>query len=106
MSLAAAVQGARRPAQLITWLTGEGAPFDLTGATISARIRNLASGQVRESDGAFVIVDPAAGVFRWEYSEGDVAEVGIFEVQFTATFATGASPARTLVSEWRVLRSL
>jgi hypothetical protein len=104
--LADAIQGARRPGQTIAWTDKDGRPFSLVGATISARIRNQATGEVRASDGSFDIIDAVNGMFVWNYSEADVSEAGVFEVQFTATFGAGLSPARTFVEEWRVVRSL
>jgi hypothetical protein len=106
MALAPAIQGAKRPSQLITWTDETGAPLDLSGAVITARIRNLSTGQIRDSNGTFVIVSPLNGSFRWDYSTEDVAEAGTYEVQFTASFPSEPSPARTIVTRWSVLRSL
>lgn len=106
MALAAAVQGARRPAQTITWTDDNGVALDLSGATITARIRNTTSNQVVASDGAFVVVTAASGVFRWDYSAADVATAGEFEVQFTATYGSAPTPARTIVAPWAVLRTI
>ena len=43
-SLEPVVAGATRPSQLITWLDSEGAPLDLTGATITGCIQSLTNG--------------------------------------------------------------
>jgi len=106
MALAAAVQGARRPSQTITWTDDNGAPLDLSGAVITARIRNTTSNQTAASDGTFTVVTAASGIFRWDYSPADVATAGDFEVQFTATFTAGLTPARTIVAPWSVLKSI
>ena len=106
MALAAAVQGARRPSQTITWTDDNGTPLDLSGATITARIRNTTSNQAAASDGTFTIVTAASGVFRWDYSAADVATAGSFEVQFTATYSSAPTPARTIVAPWSVLKSI
>jgi len=106
MGLAAAVQGARRPSQTITWSDENGTALDLTGATITARIRNTTANTTVASDGAFTVVTAASGIFRWDYSTADVATAGDFEVQFTATFEAGLTPARTIVAPWSVLKSI
>lgn len=106
MTLAAAVQGARRPSQTITWTDENGTPLDLSGATITARIRNSTSNQTAASDGTFTVVTAASGIFRWDYSATDVATAGDFEVQFTATFGSAPTPARTIVAPWSILRSI
>ena len=106
MALAAAVQGARRPAQSVTWLREGGGPEDLTDATLTGVIRNRATGTTRAIAGPLTVTDGAAGVFRWDYAAADVAEAGRFNVQFVAAFTAGLSPARTFVAQWEVRGSL
>ncbi len=106
MALAAAVQGARRPSQTITWTDDNGTALDLSGATITARIRNVTSNEAAASDGAFTVVTAASGIFRWDYSAADVATAGDFEVQFTAAYGSAPTPARTIVAPWSVLKSI
>lgn len=101
MALADAVQGAKRPSQEITWTDASGAPVDLTGATITARIDNR-RGTLRSADGSFTVVTPAAGLFRWDYGTADVGTEGKFWVQFSASFASGPTPERNVRAEWRV----
>jgi hypothetical protein len=103
MALADAVQGAKRPSQTIAWTDEDGVPVDLTGATITARIRGTAPvSAARSADGAFVVINAAAGQFRWDYGTADVATAGRYQVQFTAVFATGMTPARTIRMGWYV----
>jgi len=102
MALAEAVQNAKRPSQLITWTDGDGDAVDLTGATITARLYNTATGVVAASTGAFVLTTPTAGVFRWDYSTTDLETAGLFKVQFTATYASGLTPGKTLTALWVV----
>ncbi len=106
MALANAVAGALRPSQAITWLRDDGAAEDLTGATITARLRNRATGAVRAAAGVFVVTDGPAGGYRWEYAAADVAEAGSFDVQFSAAFGAGPSPARTYTARWTVTESI
>ena len=106
MALAAAVQGARRPAQAITWKREDGSAEDLTGATLTGHIRNRATGTTRAIAGPLTVTDGTAGVFRWDYAAADVAEAGRFDVQFVAAFTAGLSPARTFVAQWEVRGSL
>lgn len=106
MALADAVQGAKRPAQTVTWLREDGSGEDLTGATLTGFLRNRATGERRAIEGALTVTDAEAGAFRWDYAAGDVAEAGAFDVQFNAAFGSGASPARTFVGRWDVRGSL
>ncbi len=103
--LARAVQGAKRPSQLITWLDEDGNAVDLSGTTIAARIRDLA-GTARNADGTFTITNAAGGVFRWDYGVNDVATAGLFWVQFTAAYGSAPTPARSIVAEWQVLAAI
>ena len=107
MALASAVQGGRRPGQLITWQReSSAAPEDLTDATLTGHIRNRATGTTRAIAGPLTVTDGTAGVFRWDYAAADVAEAGRFDVQFVAAFTAGLSPARTFVAQWEVRGSL
>lgn len=105
--LAAAIQGALRPTQQITWLDGEGVALDLTDATITGIIRNRASGATRAIAGDLDITQATDGIFTWSYDAADVADAGQFDVQFTATWdAPALSPARTFAATWAVHEAL
>lgn len=95
------VQGALRPSPLITWAEGK-TFFNLTGATITARLRNKITGVARASQGDFVVVDAAKGQFRWDLHADDVAEAGEFEVRFTAAFGIAPSPGKSYRTDWIV----
>lgn len=98
--LADAVKGALRPSQQITWTDGDGNAVNLTGATLTGKIRNISTGASRSIAGSLVLVTPASGIFRWDYASADLVDAGRFEVQFSAAFGTGATPAKTLVEAW------
>ena len=100
------VQGGLRPAQSITWQREDGTAEDLTGATITGYIRNRSTGTERAIAGTLSVTDGPAGTFRWDFAAADVADAGSFDVQFTATFSAGATPARTFISRWKVEESL
>lgn len=102
MALSPRVQGAPRPAQLITWLRGDGSAEDLTGSTLTGVIYDERTGAARAVTGALELSDADAGQFTWEHSADDVSIAGLFLVQFTATFPTGLTPARTLGDDWEV----
>lgn len=102
MALANAVQGGLRPSQLITWTREDGDAENLTTATLTGTITNRATTVTRAIAGTLAVTDAAAGVFRWDYAAGDVSEAGEFDVQFSAAFGTGQSPARTFVARWKV----
>ena len=105
-ALASAVAGAKRPSQIITWTDTSGNVLDLTGATITAIVKNLDTGVAVASDGVFAITDATAGKFRWAYSTADVATAGNYQVQFTAAYGSAPTPARNFIASWRVEPSL
>ena len=106
MALARAIQGAKRPSQTITWTREDDTPEDLTGATITARIRRQGQGTSEDVTGTFTVTDGDGGEFRWDYSDDDVEIAGEHRVQFTATFESGPTPAKTFVADWIVEESL
>lgn len=104
-ALAPAVQGALRPSRIIIWERDDGTPEPLTGATLTGTITNRATDTTRAIAGTLTPTDnAAAGEFRWDYASGDVSEAGEFDVQFSAAFTPGPSPARTFVARWKVER--
>jgi hypothetical protein len=105
MPLATAIQNARHTPQQITWRRGDGSAQDLTGATLSGRIKSLATGIARAIDGTLSIVTAASGIFSWTYGTLDVGTAGVFLVQFTATYA-GPTTDGTLSDEWTVAPAL
>lgn len=106
MGLANAIQGSIKPPQQITWLTDTGAPENLTGATLTGMIRATSTGESRAIAGELTIVAPSDGTFLWNYAAGDVATPGLYEVQFTANYASAPSPSKTAVYTWIVEGSL
>jgi hypothetical protein len=105
MALAKGVAGARHSAQQITWKKDDGAAYDLTGATITARIRDKVNGETRNADGTFALVTAASGIFSWSYGALDVARPGKFEVQFIASYGDGKSD-KTYLADWDVEQGL
>lgn len=101
MALASAVATATRPSQVITWTDDSGAALNLTGATITGKIRDRAK-TVRSITGTLNVTDAVGGIFTWVYSAADVATAGEFTVQFTAAFGSAPTPARTIVDKWFV----
>lgn len=102
MALAHAIAGAQRPSQVITWLRGDGNPENLTGATMTGKIVDVRTNVTRSIAGTLSVMDGTEGTFSWEYDADDVADAGRFMVQFTASFGSPPSPARTIASEWFV----
>ena len=100
------VQGGLRPSQSITWKREDGVAEDLTGATITGKLRDRSTGASRAIAGTLSVTDGAAGAFRWDFAAGDVAAAGTFDVQFTAAFEAGQTPARTFVTQWTVAEAL
>lgn len=99
-------QGSRKRGKRITWKDGDGNIVDLTGAIITARIQNVATGAVVASDGTFSIVAPGTnGVFTWAFGANDIATAGDYKVQFTATYPD-ALIERTYADTWTVLAAV
>ena len=99
------VQGAQRPSQLIIWERDDGTVEPLTGATMTGTITNRATDVTRDITGTLTPTDnAAAGEFRWDFAAGDVSDAGEFDVQFSAAFTPGPSPARTFFARWKVER--
>lgn len=87
-----AIQGATHGSITITWtLEEDGSPDNLTGATISAAIKDDKNGVTRAATGTFALVDAENGQFSWSYSAEDVATPGCYAVQFKANFGSDFS---------------
>lgn len=108
MALARAIQGAKRPSQSITWTRKDDVSTteDLTGATLTGKIRLHEQTTSQDIAGVLTVINGAGGVFRWDYADADVATVGKHRVQFTATFGPAPTPAKTFIADWIVAESL
>ncbi len=102
MALPEAVAGATRPTPIITWSRADGAPENLTSATLTGKIYDPHTDVARAIVGVLTVTDGPNGVFAWALHADDVATAGEFEVQFTATFGSAPSPAKTLLAPWTV----
>lgn len=105
MALADAVQGARRRGQAITWLNADGEPVDLTGLSLTGRLRSYATGDQRDVDGELEVTNPSAGEFTWAYGVNDVGDAGTFQVQFIGTDGEGLQE-KTFLADWVVAPAL
>jgi hypothetical protein len=99
-SLQPAVKNDRHTGQSITWYAGS-TPKVLTGATITGTITDTTTGTSRAITGALSLSDAANGVFTWAYSAADTGTVGVYDVQFTATYADQLSDSSFTIS-WTV----
>jgi hypothetical protein len=100
-ALPSIVQNSRHTGLSLTWLAGSAAK-DLTGATLTGTITD-ASGNTRAITGTLNIVNPTAGTFTWAFSTIDVATVGNFTVQFTATYSSDSLPDTSYELPWAVV---
>lgn len=101
MALASAVKGARHTGQQITWLRQDDTAVNLTGTTLTGRLRDRKTGVARAIDGTLTLVTPASGIFNWVYGALDVGTAGMFDVQVTATYADTLKEI-SFLSEWWV----
>jgi hypothetical protein len=107
MNLTTIAQGSLRPSISQTWTHADNTtPEDLTNASLSGWIKDLATAEVRAIVGDLVVTDAANGVFRWDFAEADVEDSGQFEVQFSATWNTDPTPGRTIVGDWEIAESI
>ncbi len=89
MPLGEALEGARHTAQRITWQDEDGDAWSLVGATITGTIRPERGGTARAITGTMTLVGTGStGQFDWTYSALDIGTVGVFWVQFKATFTS------------------
>src|SRR5512139_468375 len=86
MALQPALKGARNTGQQITWTRTDGVAQNLTGATLSGRMKNIATGTAVAIDGVLSLVTAASGIFNWAYGAVDVGTAGVYEVQLKATY--------------------
>ena len=96
------VVGGLRPSLAIEWLRDDGVAEDLTGATLSGTIEDRA-GNTRSIAGTLSVLDGAAGTFEWAFAAGDLAAPGTYQVQFTASFNTPPTPAKSFAAEMTVV---
>lgn len=101
MALPDAVVGGTRPSPLITWTDLDGDALDLTGALLSGVLIDE-HGNNQAIAGTLTVTDATNGVFRWDYSAGDVARAGTYLVQFSAAYGSSPTPAKTFREKWRV----
>lgn len=87
MALNDAHVGARHTGQTITWTRNDGTAENLTGATVTGKMKKLDTGAVKSITGTLTVTTPASGIFTWAYATADIDTAGVYEVQFKATFA-------------------
>ena len=90
---------------VITWNSDTGAPMDLTGASLSARIFRYSTQDTVNSAGVFNVLIPTGGVFEWVFDSSDVI-AGSYRIQFVASFGSGLTPLKSDQLEWEVTQSL
>lgn len=104
MALSNGILGARARSQVITWTDDSGNAINLTGATLSGKIKSKQTYTLRDIDGSLAIITAASGIFSWTYGANDVGESGEFWVQFKAAYA--GQPDKTYLTEWEVKEAI
>lgn len=69
-------------------LDEDGAPIDVTGATVTFHMQDD-SGVEKIIDGVVTLTTPASGVVTYEWQDGDTDQSGMFFADFLITFAGG-----------------
>lgn len=101
MALPSVIEGSKYDPIDITWADEDGTARDLTGATLTGRLKNEETSEITVIDGSLVLLDADDGIFTWTLGDNDVGTVGKFFVQFIATYAGGES-ARSVAERWCV----
>lgn len=65
----------------------DGAPIDLTGATVYFLMRNIAAGTVIRQ--AATIVSPSLGTVEYQFAAGETDVVGAYQIEWEIVFAGG-----------------
>ena len=94
------VQNSNLVPQVLTWLRTDGSVENLTGYTITGRMYSIERKTSRAITGTLTPLLAANGTFTWTRSAADVADFGVFEVQFIG--AVGASKAITYSEIWEI----
>lgn len=110
MTLAAvlppAIRGSRKRGLTITWTDDDNLPVDLTGAVLSGWKRKANSQEAAVAiDGALAVLTAAAGTFTWALGALDVGTVGVFDIQFIATYPDTLK-SKTYEVDFEVLEAL
>lgn len=82
------VYGANHPTYTITWTDEAGTAVNLTGATITGRIKNTLTGSAAALTGTLALVTAASGIFSYIPSSTDTSRDASkhYVLQFIATF--------------------
>ncbi len=91
-------QGDRLPALRMQLTDSSGAPLDLTGASVTFRMRS--TGGSLKVNAAATIVDAATGVVQYAWAAADTDTVGGYQAEWACTFAgsTQTVPTRDYVT--------
>ena len=80
--------GATSPDLVVTLLDG-GTPQDLTGASVTMRMRPVSGGPLTLEAPAAVVAPTESGVVSYTWVDDDTATPGEYEVEWVVTFANG-----------------
>ena len=93
-------EGSTYKGLLLTWTDEDGNPEDLTGATITGRIKDMQTKVARDVAGSIVpTANAAEGEAQWTFHVDDVV-AGKYEVQLKAV--RSGKPWLSFVADWVV----
>lgn len=99
--------GQLRPVPTITWVQSDGTVQDLTNvSSITGIMKNLGTGTSKAIAGTLAVSDASAGQFTWTMAAGDVDTAGQWDLQFTAIYSSGATPAISYRASWYIAEAL
>lgn len=101
VTLPSVVVGDRKRTLTITWTDESNTAIDLTGATLTGELKNMATGVEAAITGTLAIVTAASGIFSWARSAADVATAGTYRVRFVATY-TGPLDTKSFAANWQI----
>jgi hypothetical protein len=88
-------QGDRLPALQMQLLDAAGAPLDLTGASVTFRMRPSSGGALKVNAAA-TVVDATTGTVRYSWAAGDTDTVGGFVAEWACSYSGAVQTAPTV----------
>lgn len=82
------VQGATRPAWVVTYKFDDDSALDITGASYAGILRRLDGGTSKAIAGSYATTTAASGIFTFSPAAGDVDEAGTWLWETTLTIST------------------
>jgi hypothetical protein len=84
----AIVQGATRPAWVVTFKFDDDSALNLTGASYAGVLRRMDGGTSKSTAGSYATTTAASGIFTYTPHADDVSEMGTWTWETTITISS------------------